>query len=86
MTARMKSAVVSRRAKATLCPSCKSEGLMYVEDELITRKVDSFDAETGKLWIASHFDCEGDGCNPRFLCGDCGGECKIPKGLEYDFQ
>lgn len=85
--ARTAIAQIRKRDKCLACPHCKSlEGLAYCETEIITRKLDSFDPVEKKLLIDSHFDCDGDGDDPRFPCTDCGKECRIPKGITYDFQ
>ncbi len=81
--ARLKQAKISKQHGTVLCPHCKSDDLRYIEDEITVRRLAGI--EGGKLTIDSHFDCDGDGQNPRLLCVECGRESSIPKGLEYDF-
>ncbi len=68
------------------CPHCKSDDLDYAEYEVITRHTSGIDPDTGVFQIDSHFECEGDGENPHFICRDCGKPSGIPGSLEISFN
>ena len=70
---------------ATECPECEAtDGLTYIEDASIYRRVISVDSEN--VIIDSHYDVADEGSdNPRFLCG-CGHEWPVDvSDLAIDF-